>query len=704
MSGIPLLDWAGIAVSLFDTMLLTWLGVMIWLTSERRTRGIYLTTAGLLLGASFFICHSIILAQSRTVNNPWLDIWWRAGWMPVVVSPFVWYLVVLWYAGFWEGQTSLRKRQQPFLYLTGAVGTILTGFLVFGHPLPAFFEAASLDLASSLAPGGIYLLVFLLPANILGCVLLSLDALLRPGPVRRPMGDQARIRARPWLLISSLILLVVSLLVGAALFEIVAVARTHSTNPQPGRFFTTLASFDLVIAGLIGMAVLFLGQALVSYEIFTGKTLPRQGLQRYFHSAVILSASLSAAAAITLTPQIFPIYGLLSSLLIAVVFFALFTWLSFLERERTIGQLRPFVNSQHLYDLALHQHPGGVDEVEWTAPFQALVEGVLDARQGALAALGSMEALVTEPMFYPTGFRAKLDFLADLHLLLLSPEKMAIPLAAEQCEGFAWAVSLWSERGLIGVLLLGEKKGRSFYTQEEIEIARASGERLVDTRVSIEMMRRLAALQRDRMVATQVVDRQTRRVLHDEILPAMHTSMLMLSSAKGSDDPGKTEAMKIISAAHRQVSALLQELPPPPAPEVTRLGLLGALRHMVDQGHASAFDKVDWVEDDKAGEATAALPALTTEVIYYAAREAVRNAARHARTDRPLHLRVTVEGGKGFKLVIEDNGTGMQPGQARDRMGAGEGLALHSTLMAVVGGALLVESQAGKFTRITLQV
>ena len=46
---------------------------------------------------------------------------------------------------------------------------------------------------------------------------------------------------------------------------------------------------------------------------------------------------------------------------------------------------------------------------------------------------------------------------------------------------------LWSERGLIGVLLLGEKRDGGLYTQEEIEIARASGERLIDTQASAEM-------------------------------------------------------------------------------------------------------------------------------------------------------------------------------------------------------------------------
>ena len=53
--------------------------------------------------------------------------------------------------------------------------------------------------------------------------------------------------------------------------------------------------------------------------------------------------------------------------------------------------------------------------------------------------------------------------------------------------GPGWAVPLWSERGLIGIMLLGEKNDRGLYTQEEIEIARASGERLIDTQASAEI-------------------------------------------------------------------------------------------------------------------------------------------------------------------------------------------------------------------------
>jgi signal transduction histidine kinase len=102
-----------------------------------------------------------------------------------------------------------------------------------------------------------------------------------------------------------------------------------------------------------------------------------------------------------------------------------------------------------------------------------------------------------------------------------------------------------------------------------------------------------------------------------------------------------------------------------------------------------------------------AMPALRAEVLYYAAREALRNAAQHGRPDegRPLHLRLGVSGREGFQITVEDNGPGMD-GAPVSPAGAGQGLALHSTMMAVVGGTLSVENVrvGGSGTRVVLRL
>ncbi len=707
MSGIFLLDWAALGVSLFNTILLAWLGLTVWLTSERRTWGIHLTGGGLLLGAAFFICHSLILALGLQLDNPWLQLWWRAGWFPVVLSPVAWYLVVLWYAGFWERpRTAMHRRQAPFVLLNLILVAFLTVLLLLPHSLPSFREIAYLNIQQARpALFDIPLPILLLPVYILLCLFPALDALLRPGPTRRPMGAAARQRARPWLLASSVLLLLVSVLVGWVLLRVVWFAALLQSRLTSSIVWLALhlTLYDILIAGLIGLSVLFLGQALVSYEIFTGKALPRQGLRRYYRSAILLSAGMSLLVSGAYSLRLSTIYSLLLALLLAAGSFALLTWRSFVERDWIIRQLRPFVASQRIYERALNAGSSGLADFDLDLPFTALCVEVLDASRAALVALGPLAPFAGQPLFFPPTRDAQPVAIEPIAARFTTPDLMLVELNPAEQNGYALAIPLWSERGLIGALLLGEKNGRSFYTQEEIEIARASGERLVDTMASVEIVRRLSALQRERMVAGQVLDRQTRRVLHDEVLPALHTSLLQLGSSNQPQNPAMQAAIQQLSAVHRQISALLRNLPPQPAPTLTRLGLLAALRQMVEQDLSGPFDQATWIQDEHASGAADGLSPLTAEVVYYAVREAIRNAARHARGEHLLHLRVSACCQTGFQVTVEDNGIGMNstlPGED----GPGQGLSLHTTLLAVVGGSLETESQPGAFTRVTIRI
>jgi signal transduction histidine kinase len=90
-------------------------------------------------------------------------------------------------------------------------------------------------------------------------------------------------------------------------------------------------------------------------------------------------------------------------------------------------------------------------------------------------------------------------------------------------------------------------------------------------------------------------------------------------------------------------------------------------------------------------------------VLFGAAREAVRNAARHGRAGddaRPLHLSVTVAQRDGMEIVVEDDGVGLTTPSPSE--GSGHGLALHGTTLAVIGGTLGIESVPGRSTRVVL--
>ena len=131
---------------------------------------------------------------------------------------------------------------------------------------------------------------------------------------------------------------------------------------------------------------------------------------------------------------------------------------------------------------------------------------------------------------------------------------------------------------------------------------------------------------------------------------------------------------------------------------------------MLENELKDAFDGVSWQVSPAAAECLPGLPALSAEVIFYAAREAMRNAALHARpaaslaSSAPLHLHVTLDWPDGLRLSIEDDGVGLGSHSATARAGSGQGLALHSTLMAVIGGSLALESVPGEYTRVVLRL
>jgi len=689
MTGYFFLDWPIVTVSLFNTISLIWLGVVVLFTAERRTLGLWLTGLSLLIGAAFFVSHTALVGLGFAALTASAEVWWHLGWMPVVALPLAWYLVTLWYSGFRAGfDSALGARHTPLVSLALALTLFTLALLFFDNPAPTFEQALHFQLASTLTLGGLPLLVVVYPLYSLFCILAALDALFRPGPTTRLMGDLARQRARPWLVTTDLALVFVTLLVAGAMIWFVVASHSIPHPPLP----PSLALFDLAIASLIAVATLSVGQAVVAYEVFTGKTLPRRGLLRHWRRAIVLAAGFSLVVGFSLTSHLHPIYTVLLTAIVIALFYGLLSWRSYAERERYIHDLRPFVASQRLYDQLLSR--ADLPEADLAAPFRALCENVLGARSATLSVIGPLASLVGPALTYPDAPVENLRLpLAEL-TALASPQTICLPLDPARFAGSHWAVPLWSERGPIGFLLLGEKTDGSLYAQEEIEIARASGERFIDTLASAGLAQRLVALQRQRLAENQMLDHRARRVLHDEILPRLHAALLNLTS-----DPA--EAQSLLTGAHRQIADLLRELPAAPAPHIARLGFVGALQRLVADEFEKSFDSVKWEIGAEVEQRAQTIPPLTAEVLYYAAREAIRNSARYARSEtQPLHLRVSVRWDSGLQIVIEDNGVGVNANSSSH--GSGQGLALHSAMLAVGGGALTIESQPGVFTRVGL--
>lgn len=691
-----LFDWINITISFFNTIALLWLGLTVLLNAERRTWGTWVAGGGMLLGGLFFAGHTAIVARVLGTFSAEMEFWWWVGWFPFISAPYLWYLVMVWYTGVLH-----LRRHRFWLIAISLLGVSALGLLLFANPLPSYNEVVQRSGTGVFAIAGVPVVALVYPVYSTLCFVVALTALRHPAASERFMGDIARRRARPWLIGASLLLLAVSLSVGGAaglfLFAVEA-------GRLPGWSFETLAlfiTFDLLISGLIAVTVVLMGKAVVSYEVFTGKVLPRGGLSKHWRRSLILAAGYGGLMAASLGFPIPEIYRLLLATTLMTVFFALLSWRSYLGHERSIERLRPFVTSQRVYEHLLN--PSTAPDVDATLPLQALCEDVLNARSVRLVVLGPLAPLVGTGLDYPPhSMPLPLDMSAVISACR-TPHTLYVPLNPGQYGGAIWAVPLWSERGLIGLLLLGDKRDGGLYTQEEIEIACATGERLIDTQATTEMARRLMSLQRQRLMESQVLDQRTRRVLHDDVLPLLHTAMLLLGNSAGTQSAA-SEAVTLLADAHQQIARLLRELPATVAPEVSRLGLIGALQRAVEREVSSNFDGITWQIAPAAEQLLRAMPPLAAEVIFYAAREAVRNAARYGRNGdlgRSLHLTLRVDCDSGLALTIEDNGVGITPARP-SQGGSGHGLALHSTMMAVIGGTLTVESRPESYTRVVL--
>ncbi len=697
------LNWATLAVSIFNTILLLWLGLTVILNSEQRSLGVWIAGAGLLLSSLFFLSHTVILGMGPLQPDVRMDLWWRTGWIPVVSMPYAWYLVMLWYSSYWDDpHSAVHQRHQIPILLATLLAISTVGLILLFNALPSYNQLIQLDLGGVLSIRGIPVLMVVYPFYLIMCIGFSLEVLLHPGTPVRLMGQLARQRARPWLLVATSSLLLVSLLVGG-----IIVWGLYNANQiiNPSAFALIISSFDLVIDLLIAVTIVSVGQAIVSYEIFTGKILPRQGLKRYWKWAIVLSIGFGIVVSLALLIHLEPIFILILSIVMITGVYAILGWNSFSEQEHYLKSLHPFITSQHLYDQLIIQNPDAYN-LEITGAFHALCADILGVRQAFLVPMGIFGPLVGSPISFPEDLGKEEAEALQLEVQRSINNNIGFtPLLLAESGYFgrnALAISLWSERGLIGALILGEKLNSSLFTQEEVEIARTFGERLIDSKASNVLAHRLMELERQRLSETRVVDQQTRRILHDDILPRIHSIMIKLSAGSQNTDSAVQEMGEI----HHQLSDLMHELPAVIQPEITNLGLVEALQKSIENEYRPYFNTLTWQVDERVSENADALTPYVSNVIFHAAREAVRNAAHHGRqsdSDFPINLSIAIAWQDRLMITIQDDGIGFDTSSKNADIRS-HGLALHSTLMAVVGGSLAIESIAGKKTKVILKL
>jgi two-component system, NarL family, sensor kinase len=98
------------------------------------------------------------------------------------------------------------------------------------------------------------------------------------------------------------------------------------------------------------------------------------------------------------------------------------------------------------------------------------------------------------------------------------------------------------------------------------------------------------------------------------------------------------------------------------------------------------------------------LPTTTTELVYRAVQEALRNVDRHAAA-RTASVALRDDADGAVTLVVEDDGRGMTGDNLREQHAAGHmGLALLADGVAARGGSLSIESEPGTGTRVRVSL
>lgn len=703
------LEWAVLAVSFYNTISLLWLGWMVLLAGNRRSPGTWLTGGGLLLGALFFTSHTAILGRGLGSTSMGMDFWWVLSWMPAVFAPLAWYFSLLWYSGY---RFSIPHPHHAWVILVIVLAGSIGLLLVFANPLPTFHYVAGSMIRLTPSIAGIPLLILVYVGYSLLCYLLPLD-LLRTARGSDALETRTRRRARPWLVSASVALLFAGILLTLTAFWAVTTRPLPSLNDVSAQ--QVVKTFDLAVDGLVALAVTLLGRAIVGFEVFTGRALPRDRFFRQWRSTVILAAGFGAAASWSLLIDLRPIYSLMLATFLMTLFYALYSWRAYAEREAYMERLRPFVASQDLYGQLTAPQSGQVPQVTPSTAasdlFKTLCMDVLGVEQAVLIPAGALATLAGPPLVYPEGCEISLPQVAQ-YANRFTRQVHFLPAAQAGMEtGADWAIPLWSSRGLDGVLYLKESPRRSLFSEEEIEIAQTAGERLLDLLAGAEMARLAMNLLAQRLAQARVMDGQGRRVLHDEILPELHTALLYLSQEDAS--PGeKQQAMDALTKAHRRIATLMREMPMPAPHRLTQSGLGAALQTLVENDYASQFSQVSVDLQPEAVRIAGELPLYVSEALFFAARELVRNAADHARggeAARPLCLTVQLRLENGLCLAIEDDGIGYQ---AEPDAGAGEnptrrtgsGLRIHSAILAAVGASLEITNRPGGGTRASIRM
>jgi len=127
--------------SIFNIIILFGLSLTVFLTSETKKLGVKIASLGLFSGGLFFIFHTIIITLDNKIFNTKIDYLWFFSWILLIVLPYAWYALALWYLGFWEeGLSEVKEKHYKYFIIISIFCLSLLFVCIFLPGLPTFNE------------------------------------------------------------------------------------------------------------------------------------------------------------------------------------------------------------------------------------------------------------------------------------------------------------------------------------------------------------------------------------------------------------------------------------------------------------------------------------------------------------------------------------------------------------------------------------
>jgi signal transduction histidine kinase len=257
-------------------------------------------------------------------------------------------------------------------------------------------------------------------------------------------------------------------------------------------------------------------------------------------------------------------------------------------------------------------------------------------------------------------------------------------------------VPLIVRRRAIGVVAIHDKLGDDpRFDDDDIRLGESLAARAA---IAVDLSERVSRDAIRRVVEAQELERRRlARELHDETGQALTSILLELKSLEQAvaSDEGRERAASVrdlVVSTLQDVRRLAVELRPSALDD---FGLEPALERLVDTYRQHTSIRVDL--EIQLGEQR--LPSEVETTLYRLVQEALTNIAKHAGATAVSV--VLTRKPASVALVVEDDGEGFDPGDARD---GSLGIVGMRERLALLGGRLLVESAPGKGATLAAEV